>query len=301
MRPDPSVVLVDGPWRHREVSANGHRFHVAEAGQGPLVLLLHGFPEFWWAFHQVLPALAAAGLRAVAVDLRGYGASDKPPRGYDLPTLSADVAGLIPALGEDRAFVVGHGWGALLGWSVAALRPELVSRLAVLAMPHPLLLRRAAFTQPLAQAQASGYIVRFQLPWSAERLLVANSAAYVASLLHRWGGPDFPGPLTERRVREAMLIPGVAHSSLEYYRWAVRSLPRPDGARYAAALRAPVTAPTLQIHGALDGCALPASAVGSSRFVQAPYQWHLLERVGHFPHEEAPDVVTQLLVSWAGG
>jgi pimeloyl-ACP methyl ester carboxylesterase len=89
--PDPSSVRIPGPWTHREVSANGIRLHVAELGTGPLVLLLHGFPEFWWSWRHQLPALAAAGLRAVAVDLRGYGDSDKPPRGYDLWTLSGDV------------------------------------------------------------------------------------------------------------------------------------------------------------------------------------------------------------------
>ena len=99
-RPDATSVLLPGPWTHRDLSANGVRLHVAEAGEGPLVLLLHGFPEFWWAWRAQLPALAAAGFRAVAPDLRGYGGSDKPPRGYDLPTAAADVAALVRALGE---------------------------------------------------------------------------------------------------------------------------------------------------------------------------------------------------------
>ncbi|MBQ1010468.1 alpha/beta fold hydrolase, partial [Micromonospora sp. M51] len=96
---DESCVLTEGPWTHRFVGANGSRFHVVEAGTGPMVLFLHGFPEHWWAWHQMLPAIADAGFRAVAVDLRGYGASDKPPRGYDGYTLAADIAGLIRALG----------------------------------------------------------------------------------------------------------------------------------------------------------------------------------------------------------
>ena len=99
MTADAAEILVEGPWRHRFVAANGGRFHVAEAGSGPLVLLLHGFPEFWWAWRHQLPVLAAAGYHAVAMDLRGYGASDKPPRGYDTPTLTADVAGVVRALG----------------------------------------------------------------------------------------------------------------------------------------------------------------------------------------------------------
>ena len=92
---DESSVLIDGPWAHRFVSANGSRFHVVEAGTGPLVLFLHGFPEFWWAWQHQLRAVSDAGFRAVAVDMRGYGASDKPPRGYDGYTMAGDVAGYL--------------------------------------------------------------------------------------------------------------------------------------------------------------------------------------------------------------
>ena len=96
-------IEINGPWTHRDVTANGTRFHLATLGEGPLVLLLHGFPEFWWTWRHQLIALAEAGYRAVAVDLRGYGGSDKPPRGYDLITAAADAAGLISALGEANA------------------------------------------------------------------------------------------------------------------------------------------------------------------------------------------------------
>ena len=109
------MVRVAGPWTHRDVSANGIRLHVAELGEGPLVLLLHGFPEFWWSWRHQLTSLAEAGYRAVAVDLRGYGDSDKPPRGYDGFTLAGDVAGLVKALGAQRAHLVGHAWGGAAG------------------------------------------------------------------------------------------------------------------------------------------------------------------------------------------
>src|SRR3954447_10647843 len=118
-RPDASIALLDGPWEHRMVAANGARFHVAATGRGPLVLFLHGFPEFWWAWRHQLPAVAEAGYRAAAMDLGGYGASDKPPRGYDPTTLAADVAGVIRSLGDRDAVVVGHGWGGLVAWTVA--------------------------------------------------------------------------------------------------------------------------------------------------------------------------------------
>src|SRR5262249_4111253 len=115
-------VYIDGPWTHRSVSANGTRFHVAERGDGPLVLLLHGFPEFWWAWRHQLTSLSEAGFRAVAVDLRGYGGSDKPPRGYDLITAAADAAGLVRSLGEANAVVGGHDWGGLVAPAVASPR-----------------------------------------------------------------------------------------------------------------------------------------------------------------------------------
>src|SRR3954465_13653984 len=145
---DESCVLTEGPWTHRFVGANGSRFHVVEAGAGPLVLFLHGFPEFWWAWHDILTQVADAGFRAVAIDLRGYGASDKPPRGYDGYTMAADVTGLIRALGERSAMIVGAGAGGMIGWAAAAFHPKMVSRLVVLGAAHPLRLRAALFSAP---------------------------------------------------------------------------------------------------------------------------------------------------------
>jgi pimeloyl-ACP methyl ester carboxylesterase len=121
-----SGVYTEGPWTHRAVSAGGTRFHIAEAGEGPLVLLLHGFPEFWWSWHNQLVSLPSAGYRAAAIDLRGYGGSDKPPRGYDLITLAGDAAGLVRALGEANAIVAGHDWGGLLAWTMAVYHPKVV-------------------------------------------------------------------------------------------------------------------------------------------------------------------------------
>ena len=132
-----AVVQIGGPWHHRSISANGTRFHAAEAGDGPLVLLLHGFPEFWWTWRHQLAVLPEAGFRAVAVDLRGYGGSDKPPRGYDLVTAAADAGGLVRALGEANAIVVGHGLGGLAAWTLAAYYPKVVRRLAVISGRWP--------------------------------------------------------------------------------------------------------------------------------------------------------------------
>src|SRR5437868_5162254 len=115
------------------------RLHYVEAGDGPLVVLLHGFPEFWYSWRHQIPALAAAGFRALAPDLRGYNESDKPAgvASYRLSVLVQDVAGLIEQTGAGRAVVVGHDWGGALAWAVAILRPDLVDRLAILNAPHP--------------------------------------------------------------------------------------------------------------------------------------------------------------------
>jgi pimeloyl-ACP methyl ester carboxylesterase len=299
--PDATSALLPGPWAHRVLSANGLGLHVAEAGEGPLVVLLHGFPQFWWTWRTQLTALADAGFRVVAPDLRGYGASDKPPRGYDLPTLSADVAALVRALGEQDAVVVGHDWGGLLGWTMAALHPRTVRRLVVLSMAHPRRLR-AAMTDP-AQRRASRYALGFQVPRLPERRLTRADDDPVADLMQRWSGPawtrtpDFAEAVD--RYRAASRIPQAAYSAMEYYRWAARSQLRPDGLRYARRMSAPVTAPTLQLHGTLDPCVLADTARGSGRYVAGAYEFRELPGIGHFPHEEAPEEITRSIAAWA--
>ena len=293
-----AVVQIGGPWAHRSVSANGTRFHAAEAGDGPLVLLLHGFPEFWWTWRHQLATLPEAGFRAVAVDLRGYGGSDKPPRGYDLVTAAADAAGLVRALGEANAIVIGHGLGGLIAWTLAAYYPKVVRRLAVISMAHPLRMRASVFTDPLGQGRRSGYAIGFQLPVLPERQLLRDGAVRVGRLLEKWSAPGWPDPETERIYARAMRIPSVAHSALEYHRWLVRSGVRPDGMRYARHMRAAIQAPTLHLHGALDSCVLPQTARGAGRYVDGPYRWRVIDGAGHFPHEERPEILDTELLGW---
>jgi len=300
-QPDATSVLLPGPWAHRDVSANGVRLHAAEAGEGPLVLLLHGFPQFWWTWRHQLTGLAAAGLRVVAPDLRGYGASDKPPRGYDLPTAAADAAAVIRALGEQEAVVVGSDWGGLVAWTMAALHPRSVRRLVVVSAAHPRRLRAAV--SDARQRRALAYALRFQLPRLPERQLTRADDDPIAELLRRWAGPswvqtaDFADAVD--RYRSASRIPQAAYGAMEYYRWAGRSQLRPDGLRFARRMAAPVTAPTLQLHGTLDPCVLPSTARGSDRYVAGAYEWRDVVGVGHFPHEEAPDEVTAAIAAWA--
>lgn len=299
--PDDTDLLLPGPWQHRDVSANGVRFHVVEAGQGPLVLLLHGFPQFWWAWRHQITALADAGFRVAAPDLRGYGASDKPARGYDPYTFAADVAGLVRALGERDATVVGHDWGGVLGWTAATLHPQVVASLVVLSSAHPMRHREAMLKDPRGQLRASLHLLAAQRPWTAERALVRDDGAMVERLLRQWSGPGFPNAEAVRRYRDAIQVRHVSNTSLEYYRWLVRSQTRPSGIRYFKRMQQPVAAPTLQLHGALDTCVLPRTALGSGRYVEGTYEWRLVEGVGHFLPEESPELVSAEIVRWAKG
>jgi pimeloyl-ACP methyl ester carboxylesterase len=300
--PDSSVVLVEGPWTHRVVRANGIALHVAELGTGPLVLLLHGFPQFWWTWHRQLIDLADAGYRAVAVDLRGYGGSDKPPRGYDAPNLAADIAGVITSLGETDAMVVGTDVGGLLAWTVAATQPRAVRSLVLLGAAHPLRLR-SAIRRDRAQRHASGYALKtFQVPRRPEHLL-ARDSFWVRELFDTWTGPRWRGTPAYldavERYAEAMRIHPVYYCAAEYFRWLVRSLPRADGRRFAESLRVPITAPVLQLHGDFDTCVLASTAQGSGQFVSGAYEWRVLDGVGHFPHNEVPELISGELVRWA--
>jgi pimeloyl-ACP methyl ester carboxylesterase len=298
---DESCVLVDGPWTHRFVGANGTRFHVVEAGAGPLVLFLHGFPEFWWAWHDVMVRVADAGFRAVAIDLRGYGASDKPPRGYDGYTMAADVTGLIRALGERSAMIVGAGAGGMIGWTAAAFHPTMVNRLVVLGAAHPLRLRAALFADPRGQLAASRTILRFQVP-RYEHVLTRDDAALIGDLMHRWSAPAWPETPEfadyVTRCREAIQIPQAAFCALEAYRWVFRSALRLRGYRFVKLMQQPISTPTLQLHGAVDSATLARTAQGSGRYVVAPYEWRLISKAGHFLHQEVPDLVTGEILRW---
>lgn len=298
---DSSTVLVEGPWQHRFVPANGARFHVALAGpqdeDAPLVVLLHGLPQMWWTWRHQLPALAAAGYRVAAMDLRGCGASDKPPQGYDVPTLCRDVAGVIRSLGAQDAVVVGQGIGGVIAWSMPALQPAHVRAVGAVAAPHPARMHTGAAARPLLTRSTALRLAFFQLPWFPERRLTRGDLA--PRLLAEWGAPGWLSPEVAAMYRAAMQVPFAAHSAMEMVRWLVRSTPRPDGQRYLAAVRDPVEVPALQVHGTGDRC-VPLAVVGPRRHGR-PATFETLPGVGHFPTEEAPGELTAVLREWLDG
>jgi pimeloyl-ACP methyl ester carboxylesterase len=297
---DATHVLHEGPWRHRFVSANGARFHVAESGRtdaGPLVVLLHGFPLMWWSWRAQLPALAAAGYRAVALDLRGYGASDKPPRGYDTPTLAADVAAVVRSLGAEDAVVAGHDWGGWIAWSMPALQPSVTRAIAVVSAAHPLELQRRTL-RSAGQLRALRQVGGYQLPFAPERALTRDRGR-VAALLAAGGGAGWPGSASEvvDAYTQAMRVPFVAHSAMEYFRWAVRSTVRADGRAFRTGVKQQIAVPVLQVHGTEDAVVLERTARASRRWAVGPYRYEQLPG-GHFLPEERPDDVTRLLLDW---
>jgi pimeloyl-ACP methyl ester carboxylesterase len=274
----------------RFVTVDGVRLHYVEAGEGPLVVLLHGFPEFWWTWRHQIPALAGAGFRVVALDMRGYAQSDKPPhwRDYRMERLAADVAGVIEQLSPDgRALLVGHDWGAAVAWGVATLHPDRVRRLAILNVPHPDTMLRTLRSSP-RQLLRSWYMFFFQIPWLPERLLRRGGR----KALERIYADARPGAFTPEdlaRSEEALLGPGGLKGPIDYYRAALRQSPR-----RAQALFTPIPAPTLVIWGEADRHLRKEMADSDPRLVP-DVRVVRLPHASHWVHHDEPDRVNALL------
>jgi pimeloyl-ACP methyl ester carboxylesterase len=216
--------------RHRTIETNGIRLHAVEAGPegGPLLILLHGFPELWYGWRHQIGPLAAAGFHVLAPDQRGYNLSDKPRSvaGYNLDALALDVVGLIDALGEKKARVVGHDWGGVVGWWLGVKHADRLERLVLLNIPHPGVMRRTLWKSS-EQRKKSSYIFFFQLPGLPERAFRRHDFAYAAKSLQ---SSSRPGTFTEADLavyREAWSQPGAVRSMIHWYRAALRSQPRP--------------------------------------------------------------------------
>lgn len=273
---------------YREV--NGVSLHaVAAGGDGnPLVVLLHGFPDFWYGWRRQIRALAEAGYRVLAPDGRGYNLSGKPAgiAPYRVSELSADVAGLIAAEGRERAHVVGHDWGGGVAWDLALRHPEAVSRLGIVNAPHPVAFRTALRSDP-RQIARSWYVGFLQLPRVPEWYLGHDGAANLIGVLRRSSGPDAFDPGELDHYRDAWRRPDAIRGPVNYYR-ALR--------HYDAPPRETVSAPTLVLWGETDG-ALRADLADASAGYCADARLERFPDGSHWVHREHRDAVNQRLIA----
>ncbi|WP_207591191.1 alpha/beta fold hydrolase [Halomontanus rarus] len=310
---------------HRETIANGVRLHYVEAGpdDGDLVVFLHGFPEFWGTWRRQLAALADAGYRVVAPDLRGYNRSEKPHGldAYRLETLTADVEALIRALGREpatavteagagtetgtgtkSAHVVAHDWGGMIAWATALSHPHAIDRLVVLNAPHPI---KYARELTLSQAKRSWYAAFFQLPWLPERLFAARG--YRALEVLFWEAPNRPGAFTDddvRRFKQAAARPGALESAINYYRANGRgpigehlpgSIPV-IGDRLAGPIET-IDAPTLVLWGEADSTLTLDQLDGLECYVD-DLRVERFPDASHWVHADRPDRVNESILAF---
>lgn len=277
-------------WQHGALITNGVRLHYVSQGEGPLVVLLHGFPEFWYSWRWQIPFLAQLGYKVVAPDLRGYNDSDKPHNGYDIPTLLLDIVGLIRGLGYEKALIVGHDWGGVLAWAFAQNYPSMTERLIVMNAPHP-----AAFARELRhgrQLQKSWYAFAFQIPFLPELALGRNHAELLGNLIYAAAVKKeaFP-PEVILRYRDAMSKPRALTCAIQYYRALMRAfLQAPSRKRV-------ISAPTLLIWGEQDIALGLELTEGLEPWVPN-LQVRRIADSGHWVQQEQPEQVNALLAEF---
>ena len=280
---------------HAYIETNGIRLHVAQAGpaDGPLVILLHGFPEFWYGWRRQIEPLARAGYRVWAPDQRGYNLSDKPQglAAYDIAELARDVVGLIDASGRQKCFLVGHDWGAAVAWTVAQSYPERIEKLAILNVPHPAVMFRTLRSSP-AQLRKSWYMFFFQIPLLPEAMLRTNDWAGAVEMLRR---SSLPGSFTEQdfeQYRQAWWRKGAFTSMLNWYRAIIQHPPAmPADPR--------LRLPTLVLWGKRD-IALSHEMAQPSIDLCEDGQLIFFENATHWVQHDEAEAVTAYLIGFFG-
>ena len=281
--------------RHGYATVNGVRLHYAETGSGELVLLLHGFPEFWYSWRHQLEALRPH-FHVVAPDMRGYNLSDKPSRveDYRVDEIARDVVGLIDHFGASQAAVVGHDWGATVAWAVAQRFPERVSKLAVMQVPPAAVWRK---NMSLHQVLRSWYMFLFQLPripeWMITRKnMAAIERAFTNSVIRKG---SFSATEIET-YKEALRQPGAITSAINYYRANINRLA--SRASKSAASNDRTRVPTLFIFAEQDLAILPETVRGVAEYVDAPFRELRIKDSGHWVQNEAAQEVNAALIEF---
>jgi pimeloyl-ACP methyl ester carboxylesterase len=314
--------------KHRFVQVNGIRMHIAEQGEGPLVVLAHGFPELWYSWRHVLPALAAAGYHAVAPDMRGYGQTDAPPKVEDYTQLqfAGDMVGLVHALGYEQAVIAGHDWGTPAAYNSANLRPDIFR--AVILLSVPFAARGEGVVPPTegmklrAPAGQQFYQTYFQTPGVAEKELEADPKRSLRMLLyslsgsipkeHRWRfmfglHETALDGCTDPKELPAWLKPeDLDYYATEYARTGFRgglNWYRSQDITWKETgflIGRKLLQPTLYIAGADDGVVAMGPAAVENLEKSVPNLWKkvLLPGVGHWTEQEAPGEVNRLIVEF---
>ncbi|MEJ5185536.1 MAG: alpha/beta hydrolase [Candidatus Geothermincolales bacterium] len=287
-------------WEHVYFHVNNLRMHCVVAGSGPTVLLLHGFPEFWYSWRHQIPVLATS-YRVIVPDLRGYNQTEKP-KGvgqYSMGVLLEDIEGLIQEHTDGKVTLVGHDWGGGLAWTFAAYYPHLVKGLAVLNCPPPPLLAKKILTDP-RQRKRSRYIYFFQLPLIPELYIARRDYEFIERLFRGWAVDK--SAFTDydiRRYKEAAAKPGALTAALNYYRASFRRIllaPPSKALSRIPSLR--VTCPTLVIWGMEDRAFHPSLLDEIPDYVSGPFQLRTIERCSHWVQQERPDEVNRFLMEF---
>ena len=279
------------------IHANNIEFAYHEEGSGPLVLMLHGFPDIASTWSHQVPALVAQGYRVVTPYLRGYTPTEIPKGGfYDKATLVEDVASLIQRLSDNQpVYLVGQDWGAIIAYAVLAAYPELIQRAVVMAVPHP-----GQVTESLVNPKhihRSFHWWFFQLPDLPENALLANNQAFIDYLWTYWTVPTHRDESHIQEIKKTLEKPGVLTATLAYYR-AMFDLSKADPALAEVRKRMvrPIEVPTLALCGRED---LRAELMlEQSQYFTGEYVFELVDNAGHFLHREQPQIVTKLITDW---
>lgn len=279
-------------WQHRDILTNGIRMHYVTQGEGSLIVLLHGFPEFWYSWRHQIPFLAQLGYKVVAPDLRGYNDTDKPRRGYEIATLLRDIEGLIKGLGYERAIVVGHDWGGVLMWQFGLRYPHMVERLIGLNAPPPWTFARELRTWK--QLRKSWYVYAFQLPVLPELALSREGAEPIAKMLYASAVQKsaFPEDVLER-YKEAMSKPGALTAAINYY----RSIWRRSSIGAVSGNKGRIDKPTLLIWGEQDVALDIAMTYGLEEWVPN-IEVRRIPDSGHWVQQEKPELVNEWIADF---
>ncbi|MCU0309277.1 MAG: alpha/beta hydrolase [Thermoleophilia bacterium] len=275
------------------------RLHWLAAGDGPLVLCLHGFPDHAPTLRPLVEHLAGAGFRAVAPFMRGYAPSTVDAPGFEPAALARDALDLADALAPGRPVrLVGHDWGGVAALHAAQWAPARVERVVSVAMPHARAFATALRRDP-GQLRRSWYEFLFLAEGFAERVVADDGMAFLDRLVAEWSPGGAMLPEEWEAVKRTLALPGVIPAALGYYRAALLAGRRdPALAEVAAAWAEPVPVPALLIVGADDGCIAPSVSEGQERYFTGPYRREVIPGVGHWPHREAPAVVEPMIAEF---